>query len=189
MEKKTRIEPALLDTAIQLWKEQDKRHWIPIAGNSMLPLLREGDRVLVAHDCTRIQRGDVIVFWQTNQLIIHRVIQIQRTSDTICFLTKGDNGLSFDPPVREDQVIGKVLAARRDNREISIDTRMWRWLGYGIAYVTWLIRGLLVMGQRIKRRFIGHPPNRWTRRIQQTMAGIPSRLLKFWMAFFDHWKA
>lgn len=189
MEKKTRLVPSLLETAIQLWKEQDKCHWIPITGNSMLPLMRTGDQVLVAHDCSHIRTGDVIVFWQSNQLIIHRVIRIRQTSDTICFLTKGDNGLSLDPPVREDQVIGKVLAVRQDNREISLDTRMWRGLGYGIAYATWLINELLVIGQRIKRRFIGQTPNRWTRRIQQTMAGIPSRLLKFWITFLDRWKA
>lgn len=188
MRKETRLDPSLLDTAIQLWKGHDKRHWIPITGNSMLPLMRAGDQVLVAHDCSHIRTGDVIVFWQSNQLIIHRVIQIERTPDTIRFLTKGDNGLSFDPIVSADQVIGKVLAVRRTGRETWLDTRGWRMWGSGIAYTTLLVRGVLVIGQWIKRHFIGPQPNRWTRRLHQTIIGIPTRLFKFWVTLVDRRK-
>ncbi len=188
MDKETRLDPSLLGIAIQLWKEQDKCHWIPITGNSMLPLLRDGDRVLVAHDRTPIRMGDVIVFWQSNQLIIHRVIRIERTPDTARFLTKGDNGLSFDPLVNADQVIGKVLAVRRADRETRLDTRGWRLWGASIAYTTLLVRGVLVIGQWIKRRLIGPQPHRWTRRVHRTISEIPTRLLKFWATWIDRRK-
>lgn len=188
MEKKTRVDPALLDTAIQLWKTQDKRHWIAVTGNSMLPLMRAGDQVLVVHNCSHIQPGDVIVFWQSNQLIVHRVIRVEPTPATLRFLTKGDNGLAFDPMVSADQVIGKVLAVRRADRETLLDTQGWRLLGTSIAYTTLLIRGVLVIGQWIKRRLIGPQPHRWTRRVHQTIAEIPTRLLKFWATWVDRRK-
>jgi len=183
MMKKMPIEPAhlqsALEAAIQLWKEQDKRHWIAITGNSMLPLLRDGDHVLVAHDDAHIQVGDVIVFWQSKQLIVHRIIHIERMPTQLGFLTKGDNAVFCDPLVRADQVIGRVLAVRRDQQEISLDTRGWRALGYIIARIAWLVQVVLVIGEKLKQRIVGSQPNRQTARLRQTIAWIPSRVLHF----------
>jgi hypothetical protein len=76
-------------------------------------------------------------------------------------------------------VIGRVLAVRRDQQEISLDTRGWRALGYIIARIAWLVQVVLVIGEKLKQRIVGSQPNRQTARLRQTIAWIPSRVLHF----------
>jgi len=70
---------------------------IPVAvvkGSSMLPLLREGDIVIVLK-CGPgdIRVGDVIVFrTQTGRLVVHRVVGVKVGEDgTYYYVTQGDN--------------------------------------------------------------------------------------------------
>lgn len=179
---------AIISTALDIWKDQGKQHRISIAGNSMLPLMRDGDRVMVAHGNAGVQPGDVIVFWQSERLMVHRVIQIDVAREYSQFLTKGDNVSSFDPPVVVDQIIGRVMAIQRGDREISIDTRWWRMFGYWVARSTLSWYRLLAIGQHIKQRLIGRQPNRQTAKIQQMVRSIPSRLFKLWLAVIHRWK-
>lgn len=63
--------------ALALWQAQGQRqnntHWLPIVGHSMLPLLREGDQVLVVRR-RHFAIGDLALFLQGGQLIVHRVV-------------------------------------------------------------------------------------------------------------------
>ena len=181
------LKPAI-NAAIQLWSEQGKWHKISVVGNSMLPLMRDGNHVLVAHDSTSIHIGDVIVFWQSDHLFVHRVIRIERTSQPVRFLTKGDNAPNFDSPVSVEEVIGRVIAIQRDDREILLDTKAWRASGYLIAWTTLLLSMFLAIGQRLKQRCVGPQPSRSTAWMRQTLAKIPSRILQFWFALFCRWK-
>ncbi len=42
----------------------------------MLPLLRDGDQVLVSHIRDQVQLGDIVVFQRGDTLIAHRVLRI-----------------------------------------------------------------------------------------------------------------
>lgn len=93
---------------------------IPVAvvkGNSMLPLLREGDIVfIVKANPSEIKEGDVIVFWTPNNatLIIHRVIKVMWSKNTAYYITKGDNNPFEDKyysiGVPYSKVVGKVAS-------------------------------------------------------------------------------
>lgn len=78
-----------------------------VEGTSMEPTLQSGDLVLVIKRVSLddISLGDVIVYRRGRSLIIHRVVRIE--DGTI--ITKGDNNLLLDPPVRFSDVVGKVL--------------------------------------------------------------------------------
>lgn len=61
---------------------------ISVSGDSMLPLLEEGDQVeVVAAGKDDFRVGDIIVFDRRGDLVVHRVIKARRNS----FLEMGDN--------------------------------------------------------------------------------------------------
>lgn len=143
--------------AIDMWKRCGRQHRIPVIGCSMLPLMKKGDHVLVAHGHDGIRRGDVVVFQQWNILIIHRVIDIHQHQPVPAFLTKGDNAPGFDPPIGAHKVIGRVLAIERDNQYLKLDTTKWRILGWFIAINTLGWRKIGAWTRALERRFPGNP--------------------------------
>ena len=88
-----------INTLRELWQQSNERHWLQVHGISMLPLLHEGDNILVSHDLTSLRRGDILVFQKADGLVAHRVIRIKKETDhSNIYLTKGDNCTYFDSP-------------------------------------------------------------------------------------------
>jgi len=81
--------------------------FIRIKSDSMLPVLKTGDIVLVERNKAS-QIGDVIAYYNPIQgrIIVHRVIDRKDN----CFLTKGDNTqrIDFFRPCPE-QILGKII--------------------------------------------------------------------------------
>lgn len=76
---------------------------------SMEPALHIGDLIVVSGR-ERPKVGDVIVYSKpTGELIVHRVIRIERTARGLVYITKGDANPAPDPPVDEGRVVGKVV--------------------------------------------------------------------------------
>ncbi|MHB0977446.1 MAG: signal peptidase I [Candidatus Aquicultorales bacterium] len=76
-----------------------------ISSNSMWPVLRRGDLVLVQRATPEtIKVGTVVVYQQGSSFVIHRVVAVNE--DTV--VAKGDANSSEDRPVHYDEVIGQV---------------------------------------------------------------------------------
>lgn len=90
----------------------------------------------MAHGCTGVHRGDVIVFRRRGTLIAHRVLSIFESDTGSIFVTKGNNIPHFDPPLSNSEIVGRVLAVKRGNRYTSLDTVVWKILGWFIAVST-----------------------------------------------------
>ena len=84
---------------------------IVIATNSMYPAIERGDIVIRDElDIEKAKIGDVIVYDLNGASIIHRIIQINKTSEGTFFVTKGDNNASPDALyVEESQIHGKIV--------------------------------------------------------------------------------
>ena len=147
------VQRSILDAVLEVWTQAGKQHYIPITGRSMFPLIRDGDHVLVAHGCVDVRRGDVIVFRYEGKLIAHRVIYVAEGGHT--FITKGDNVLQFDPPLSANEVVGRVLTIKRGERQMSLDTAVWRILGWLIAVSTLGWTGLYTRGRYFIQRLFG----------------------------------
>lgn len=145
----------VLGAVLDVWTQAGKKHYIPITGRSMLPLIRNGDQVLVAHGCAGIRRGDVIVFRHDGKLIAHRVLHISKNDAGHTFLTKGDNVLQFDPPLRANEIVGRVLAIKRGEQQLSLDTTIWRITGLLIAIGTLTWMRLYGWGRFFPQRLLG----------------------------------
>jgi signal peptidase I len=82
-------------------------------GTSMLPSISPGDVLLVVQ-CSpeSIEPGDVVVFTDRTRVFAHRLVEKRRDLSGSSFVTRGDSTWHNDPPSRDDQLIGKVVAVR-----------------------------------------------------------------------------
>ncbi len=89
-------------------------------GPSMNPTLKVGDGMtVVPYGNRRIRVGDVVVFRSPKQdhYVVHRVVSV----DSQGIRTIGDNNDRIDPWVLSpDNIMGRVISARRKNRDVTI---------------------------------------------------------------------
>ncbi|MDD6021190.1 MAG: signal peptidase I [Oscillospiraceae bacterium] len=112
--------------------------WMPVLqiyGNSMTPLLNDGEIVL-SLKTSNIKKGEVIAFYYNNKILIKRVIG--NAGDWIDINEKGDvyvNGSLLDEPYASEKALGdsnieypyqvpegKVFVMG-DHRSVSVDSR------------------------------------------------------------------
>jgi len=94
-----------------------KSKYSTCTGPSMKPTLKPGDGLdlYTYEDPAEIRVGDVIVYPHPSRTIdvVHRIIEIRRDG----VITRGDNNNKIDPyTIRFDDIIGKVIGAKRKNR-------------------------------------------------------------------------
>ena len=96
----------ILDAALQMLRSKGPSGILPVEGTSMMPFLRPGMRVLIDFAPRQLRRGDVVLFRQGPHAVVHRMVA--RTSDGV--RARGDNRANLDPPVRVDDVLGRVVS-------------------------------------------------------------------------------
>jgi len=81
-----------------------------VASGSMKPALQVGDIVVsVKPDPYKVETGDIIQFRKGNDMILHRVIEVD-TSEGRRFITQGDaNRVADLDPVSTEQIVGKRI--------------------------------------------------------------------------------
>jgi len=96
--------------------EDDHRLILRMKGFSMYPCLKPGDKGVVEkcilHD---LRPGDIIVFKQNGSLVAHRLMH--RNHDVL--MAKGDHNKHYDPVVKEDALIGRVIRVERKGKDLS----------------------------------------------------------------------
>jgi hypothetical protein len=117
------------DAILEIWAERGIRNRYTVAGNSMLPVIRDGDIALVEHGTRRIGTGTIILFRRGQSLTAHRVVRCAQPSGDITYYAKGDNASQIDRVSRAG-VIGRVLGIERDGRHLWLDTSLWRAAGW-----------------------------------------------------------
>ncbi len=110
----------------QLLKEglgKNQRIRLHVTSKSMAPLLRPGDFVSIKQvDPTKLKRGDLLVLQREPDLVIHRLIMVDREGR---FHTKGDSLPCCDSPVTALEVLGKVVTIEHDQRVIDLTNLKW----------------------------------------------------------------
>jgi signal peptidase I len=113
---------------------------IPVRGNSMLPILRDGDRVRLApvtHAGARL--GDVVLRVEPSGPVIHRVVGWWPSWSGWRLLTKGDGANRLDAPLPPEHLAGRVMARVRGGSVQRLD-------GTGMRIRAWsrAVRSLMV---------------------------------------------
>lgn len=187
--KRPPVSEPLVEAALDVWRQAGERHFIRITGHSMLPLLRDGDQVLVAHGYAGVRRGDVVVLRHNSALVAHRVLRIFSDEAGTQLLTKGDNASQFDPVVSAEAILGRVLAVKRDDRQMSLDSAAWQAWGWLMAVSALAWTRLSGWGQYLKRSLLGPEPNRLTALLRRGGLGLRALVLKVALAVLCRWKA
>jgi hypothetical protein len=125
---------SVVDAAVEALGAAGLSGVVPVTGSSMRPTLRDGDHVYGDFRPHAFRHGDILLFRQDGQLVVHRLVGRRTQPGAEGFVTRGDGRLMPDPLVTHDRVLGIVTAAERDNE--------WRDLrGRGARVYGWMLAG------------------------------------------------
>ena len=128
-------------------------------GNSMEPFIKEGrDMLVIGRHEGRLKKYDVPLYKrQSGQYVLHRVHRVLRDGYVIC----GDNRISPERTVTDDQVIGVLKKIIRGGKEMSLsgfkyrlycfaicDLYFLRWICFKFRALLRCIGSLFGMGRR-----------------------------------------
>lgn len=102
---------------------QQKGFWCArVEGDSMLPMLKEGeDSIVVILPKEEIKKYDVVLIRKHNNLILHRITKVYK--DGLLFV--GDNCL-YREKIKKEQIIGVLKEFYKGETLISVDNKKYR---------------------------------------------------------------
>jgi len=81
-----------------------------VTGVSMEPAMHTGDLVITRPvDSDELKVGDVVRFVIGRTPVMHRITEIEETTNGRVFVTQGDNNNTPDDPILEGQIEGEVI--------------------------------------------------------------------------------
>jgi ATP-binding cassette subfamily B protein len=93
-------------------------------GNSMYPIMREGDVGMVQQcDPEKLRVGDIVVFRLKDTYIAHRLLRIQKNGALTFFTARGDKNLFNDPPFTAEAIAGQIVQITRGNKIIDTNQK------------------------------------------------------------------
>jgi signal peptidase I len=89
-------------------------------GYSMYPSLKPGTIVTIEPVKTgdKLSPGEIIAWKREDLFIIHRLVKIVGSGDTIQYVTRGDSCLYPDLPINKEQIAGRVISAETTGGKI-----------------------------------------------------------------------
>lgn len=97
-----------------------------IVSDSMIPLLKVGDRIVVDVGNRDLKRFDLIVFWNEDKLVCHFVWAMNRTVTPFLLQTRNLKKLGKDVPISWEDYLGKVVSHGFSPWErFWLVTRLW----------------------------------------------------------------
>ena len=88
---------------------------LKVTGSSMLPVVWPGDEITVTRrEVAELQPGEIVLYRRDGGLTAHRIERIAHDH----LITRGDSLPSSDPPVRPDEIVGRVLSIFRNGRSV-----------------------------------------------------------------------
>lgn len=121
-----------LDTVCQLLAQGQTHVTVPVAGNSMVPFLHDGDTVYLDAAPKKLKKGDVVLYIRENgDYVLHRICEVERNGSLVLV---GDAQQLLESLPRT-QVRGIVVAARHKGKAITpkcfhwwFYRHIWLWL-------------------------------------------------------------
>ena len=105
-------------------------------GVSMMPLLRQGKDLFTVRKKAgeRCRAGDVVLYMRgTDRYVLHRVIEV-RPDD---YVIMGDNCVSREYGIRDEDILGVMTGYVRGGREHSTDEISYRLYTFFIMHTIW----------------------------------------------------
>lgn len=140
-----------------------RRVWRRVASDSMAPLLREGDHILVERcAATQVRWGDVIVFRSVAGPMVHRVVGVRRGASPY-LIEKGDAN-PFAGTVEAGLVVGRVCQRVRDGGSVDLLHGRGRLIQIALTGLSLVELAAFAVGRGLRRALrIGRPTGIATR--------------------------
>ena len=108
--------------------------FLTVSSASMAPLLRVGDEVGIQPVAlSQLRIGDVVVVCHQQLILTHRFCGRWAGKSDDTFVTRGDRSRMYDSPWTESQLLGRVVARRRQKQLLWLDFGPGRWLSRRLA--------------------------------------------------------
>ena len=118
-----------LDPFLDSFENPNSYLYLRGIGVSMEPNIKDGDYIVLqksSHPDFTITEGDVILYFQDNgKATCHRVYHITAIGSVKRYHTAGDSNYFADPPVYENQIVGKVVKTVDDNPWNLFAIKIW----------------------------------------------------------------
>ncbi|MBR3158554.1 MAG: hypothetical protein IKF14_05555 [Atopobiaceae bacterium] len=145
-------------TAMSFEQMLEERGYIvyTTTGCSMQPLLRQRRDIVEIRPrhSGRYAKHDVVLYRLGGNYILHRVLRVREQD----YIIAGDNNTFLDPPVSDEQVLGRMTRVIRSGKSINVDEDLPYSLYVRLWCAPWPVRMALlrVRGKlsALKRRFI-----------------------------------
>jgi hypothetical protein len=171
-----------LDAVVDLMGRTGGGAILPMSGESMVPLLREGQLIAADLSVRDPEIGDLLLYRQLDYLVVHRYLgPATREDGTPILRTRGDACLGLDPPLDRSRVRGRVVAIEAHGCWWDLDgggARAWAlavalhdlfWAGMGV-----LARRCDLWSGRLGLTVRTEP---WVARLDQITLRVSHRLL------------
>ncbi len=83
-----------------------------IVSDSMVPVIKVGDKITVEVGCDKLKRFDIIVFWSQGKLICHYLWAMNRLVEPFLMQTRNTQYGEKDYPIELSDYLGKVISHR-----------------------------------------------------------------------------
>jgi signal peptidase I len=109
--------------------QEGARPFLTVTSNSMTPLIRQGDEIqLVLTNQQDLEVGDIIVVGDADGFLAHRYWSTFFSDGAGYLVLRGDRIKDFDSPYPANQLIGRVVARRRNKHTLDLSHGIGRQL-------------------------------------------------------------
>jgi hypothetical protein len=92
----------------------------------MLPAAWPGDVLSICRSgAIQALPGDIVLFARNGGLVAHRVVERVIDHGTRFWITRGDRLRDNDPPVSQEELLGRITAIQRGNHRIVPRLTFW----------------------------------------------------------------
>ncbi len=130
------IDAPILASLLRGSLERGETPRLEISSNSMSPLLRRGDKILLETITPeQLKSGDIITLVWPESLVTHRYWAREGEPPAQRLWTRGDRPLVFDKPWPPEALIGRVNGRSRNGRTLSLTNGIGRRLNHHLAWL------------------------------------------------------
>lgn len=125
---------AYLDAVLSIWAEHHETSRCVVSGNSMAPVIQDGDHLVIRHGVEHLRVGDIVVFASRGRVVAHRLIRKRRVGRrAVEFVAKGDRNPTFDAPLLPADIIAKAIEVQGSDKRYCLTSARWVLANYLLA--------------------------------------------------------
>lgn len=110
----------ILELAMELLRSSGELRSV-VRGSSMLPTIFPGDILIVRSEAAKNARlGDILLFYRQGYYCAHRLVEKLEEEGCLSFVTRGDSLAKADPPISENELLGRAVAVIRGWKHIEL---------------------------------------------------------------------